>query len=102
MGRPSKYPAERRERAVRTVVEVRSDHDSEYLAIAPVAKLLGVGSPETVRQWIRRQQVDTGARPGVTSEAQEEIKSLKREVSELRRASKLMQRLALMAYQKPI
>jgi len=55
-----------------------------------------------VRQWIRRQQVDTAARPGVTSEAQEEIKGLKREVSELRRASKLMQRLALMAYQKPI
>lgn len=30
MGHPSKYPAERRERAVWTVAEVRSEHDSEY------------------------------------------------------------------------
>ena len=89
MGRPSKYPVELRERAVRMVAEVRPDHDSEYQAISHVAKLLGVGSPETVRQWIRRMQVDTGARPGVTSEAQEEIKRLKREVAELRRANEM-------------
>lgn len=37
------------------VAEVRPDHDSEYAAIANVAKLLGVGSPKTVRQWIRYQ-----------------------------------------------
>lgn len=84
MGRPSKYPVELRERAARMVAEVRPDHDSEYQAISHVAKLLGVGSPETVRQWIRRMQVDTGARPGATSEAQEEIKRLKRENAERR------------------
>lgn len=84
MGRPSKYSVELRERAARMVAEVRPDHDSEYQAISHVAKLLGVGSPETVRQWIRRVQVDTGARAGVTSEAQEEIKRLKRENAERR------------------
>lgn len=84
MGRPSKYSVELRERAVRMVAEVRPDHDSEYQAISHVAKLLGVGSLETVRQWIRRMQVDTGARAGVTSEAQEEIKRLKRENAERR------------------
>lgn len=87
MGRPSKYPAELRERAVRMVVEARPDHDSEYQAISHVAKLIGVGPAEMVRQWIRRFQVDTGQRPEVTSEAQEEIKRLKRENAELRRAN---------------
>ena len=46
MGRPSKYPRELRERAVRMVAEVRSDYPSEYQAMSAVAQMLGVGSPE--------------------------------------------------------
>ena len=53
MGRPSKYPRELRERAVRMVAEVRSDYPSEYQAMSAVAQMLGVGSPETIRTWIR-------------------------------------------------
>lgn len=64
MGRPSKYPRELRERAVRMVAEVRSDYPSEYAAMSAVAQMLGIGSPETIRTWIRRQQVDAGDRPG--------------------------------------
>ena len=37
MGRPSKYPRELRERAVRMVAEVRSDYPSEYAAMTAVA-----------------------------------------------------------------
>ena len=55
MGRPSKYPRELRERAVRMVAEVRSDHPSEYAAMIAVAQMLGVGSPEMIRTWMRRQ-----------------------------------------------
>ncbi len=90
MGRPSKYPRELRERAVRMVAEVRPDYPSEYAAMSAVAQMLGVGSPETVRGWIRRGQVDTGVRPGVTSEAQAEIKRLTRENAELRRANEIL------------
>ena len=90
MGRPSKYPRELRERAVRMVAEVRPDYPSEYAAIAAVAGMLGIGSPETVRTWIRRQQVDVGDRPGVTTDAAVEIKRLKREVAELRRANEIL------------
>lgn len=86
MARPSKYPRELRERAVRIVVEVRPDYPSEYQAMAAVAQMLGIGSPETVRTWMRRHQVDAGVRPGVTSEAAEELKRLRRENAELRRA----------------
>ncbi|WP_374316547.1 IS3 family transposase [Microbacterium sp.] len=90
MGRPSKYPRELRERAVRMVAEVRSDYPSEYAAMTAVAQMLGVGSPETIRTWIRRQQVDAGDRPGVTTDAAVEIKRLKRENAELRRANEIL------------
>ena len=49
MGRPSKYPRELRERAVRMVAEVRSDYPSEYAAMTAVAQMLVIGSPETIR-----------------------------------------------------
>lgn len=87
MGRPSKYPRELRERAVRMVAEVRPDYPSEYAAMTAVAQMLGIGSPETIRTWIRRQQVDAGDRPGVTTDAAVEIKRLRRENAELREAN---------------
>jgi transposase len=64
MGRPSKYPLELRERAVRMVAEVRPDYDSQWAAISAVAGKLGIGSAETLRTWVRRAEVDSGRRPG--------------------------------------
>ena len=71
------------------VAEVRSDYPNEYAAMIAVAQMLGVGSPETIRTWIRRQQVDAGDRPGVTTDAAVEIKRLKRGNAELRRANEM-------------
>ena len=68
MGRVSKYPEELRERAVRMVAEVRPQYPSQWAAITAVAGMLGIGTPETLRTWIRRAEVDTGQRPGVTSQ----------------------------------
>ncbi len=50
MSRPSVYPRELRERAVRMVAEVRPNYDSEYAAIAAVAQKLGIGTTETLRK----------------------------------------------------
>ena len=55
-----RYPEELGERAVRMVVEVGEQHASEWAAISEVARLLGVGSAETVRKWFRQAQVDGG------------------------------------------
>lgn len=58
------------------VAEVRADYPSEYQAMTTVTQMLGIGSPETIRTWIRREKVDAGDRPGVTTDAQMEIKRL--------------------------
>ncbi len=85
-----RYPVELRERAARMVAEVRGDYESEWAAMTRVAELLGVGTPETVRKWVRQAEVDAGSRPGVTSEDSAEVKRLKRENAELRRANAIL------------
>jgi transposase len=45
-----RYPVELRERAVRMVTEIWSDHEWEWAAMTQVSQLLGVGTPETVRR----------------------------------------------------
>ena len=90
-GRTSKrYPVELRERAVRMVAEIRGEDESEWAAMTKVAALLGIGAPETVRQWCRRAEVDAGARPGVTTTEGAELKRLKRENAELKRANAIL------------
>jgi transposase len=86
----SNYPPELRERAVRMVAEVKGDYPSEWAAIAAVASKLGIGSSETLRKWVRRAQVDAGERPGISSEERAEIKALKKENAELRRANEIL------------
>jgi transposase len=90
MARPLKYPLELRERAVRLVVESKGDYPTEFEAIRSIAAKLGIGSPETLRKWVRRAEIDGGQRPGKTSEDIAEIRELKKEVAELRRANEIL------------
>ena len=56
------------------VREVRPDYPSEYAAIEAVAAKLGIGTPETLRKWVRQAEIDSGARQGVTSEESAEVR----------------------------
>ena len=85
-----RYPPELRERAVRMVGEIAGQHESEWAAMTEVARLLGVGSAETVRKWVRQVEVDVGRRPGTTTEESEELKRLRRENAELKRANAIL------------
>jgi transposase len=87
---PKQYPRELRERAVRLVIEYRGEYETEYAAIRPVAAKLGISTAETLRKWVRQAEVGSGQRPGVTSEESAEIKRLKRENAELRRANEIL------------
>ena len=87
--RPGKYPDELRERAVRMVVEATPARGSQWEAICSVADKLGP-TAETVRKWVRQGQVDAGARPGTTTEESAELKRLRQENAELRRANAIL------------
>ena len=90
MARPSRYPTELRERAVRMVIESRQDYPHESAAIRSVAAKLGITSTESLRKWLRQAEIDGGVRAGKTTEEIAEIKSLKKEVAELRRANEIL------------
>jgi transposase len=72
------------------VAEVLAHYPSEWPAIVAVADKLGIGTAETLRKWVRRAEVDAGARPGLSTEENAEIRRLKRENAELRRANEIL------------
>ena len=83
MSRPRKYPEEVLERGVRLALE-------SGRPIAHVAADLGIHS-ETLRKYVRRAEADAGLRPDLpTSEEREEIKRLRQENFELRRANEIL------------
>lgn len=83
---PRQYSPEFRQRALRLLdTTMEASEVPEFEAIKSVASKLGI-SEESVRRWRRRAQVDAGERPGSTSQEHAEIRRLKRENAELRRA----------------
>jgi transposase len=89
MTRPGRYPQEIRERAVRMVLEHEGEHPSQWAAITSIASKFGM-TPETLRKWVRRSEMDVGMRPGLTSEERERLRTLERENRELRRANEIL------------
>jgi len=91
MSAQRKYDQETRERAVRLYGERRRDHQSESLIESRrrIGELLDV-SPGTLRGWITREEIDSGARPGVTSSENAELVRLRKENAELRRANEIL------------
>ena len=88
MTKATRYPPELRERAMRLVREHRDEHPWVWAAIESIAKKRGM-TPETLRMWLRRDAVDHGQRPGVTSSERERVRALEREVRELRWANEI-------------
>ena len=89
MGTTKAYPSELRQRAVETVFEVRRETGSTKGAISRVGRQLGV-NPETLRNWVRRAEVDSGQRSGTTTEQHQRIRELERENRELRRPNEIL------------
>src|SRR5687768_18619789 len=89
MGRPSRFSPEVRERAVRLVMEQRPAHPSEWAALPAVATKLGT-TAETLRQWVRQAERDTGQRPGLTTSERERLAALERENRELKRTNEIL------------
>ena len=89
MPRSSPFSPEVRERAIRLVVEQTPSHGSQWTAVRSVAAKLGC-HPETLRTWVRRQERDTGQRPGLSTSDATRLKALERENRGLRRANEIL------------
>ncbi len=87
--RVGRYPAEVRERAVRMVRDHEHEYPSQWKAIQSISKKLGVDH-ETLRIWVRRVEVDSGVRPGLSTDERARIGQLERENKELRRANEIL------------
>ncbi len=91
MARRSRFSQEIRERAVRMVFDHASEYASEWEAMVSIAEKIGC-SAETLRKWVRRMEIDSGRREGLTSEDQARMKELERENRELRRANEILRK----------
>lgn len=89
MNKSTKFSPEVRERAVRMVQEHRGDHPSLWAAVESIASKIGC-VPQTLLEWVKREEVDTGSREGLTSSERERLKQLERENKELRRANDIL------------
>ncbi len=89
-----RYPPELKERAVRLVFETAAEQGEWHGAVGKVAKQLGIG-PESLRHWVHQEEIDRGARTGLTTEERARMKELEREVRELRRANEILKSAAV-------
>lgn len=89
-----RYPQELREQAVRMVSESGSDHGSEWEVMTSVAGKWGIGTPETVRKWVRAAQAGRDPKAVAAAEETAELRRLKVENRELRRANEILKAAA--------
>jgi len=85
----SKYSSEVRERAVGMVLDNPGQHESRWPAILSVSSKIGCAA-QTLNEWGKKAEVDSGKRAGVTTEMTERLKALERENRELRPANEFL------------
>ncbi len=86
-----RYSPEVKERAVRMVLEHEREYDSQWAAIVSIAEKISC-CPETLRKWVRRVEIDTVRRDGLTCDERMRIKDLERENRELWWANEILRK----------
>ena len=87
----NRYSPEVRARAVRMVFEHQGSYETQAGAIAAIAPKIGC-IPQTLREWVKQAEKDSGMRDGVTTEERDRIKALERENRELRQANEILRK----------
>ncbi len=87
----NKYSPEVRERAVRMVLDNQGQHESRWSTILSISAKIGC-APQTLNEWVKKAEVDSGQRGGVTTEMAEKMKALERENRELKQANEILRK----------
>src|SRR6201981_4201390 len=87
----NKFSPEVRDRAVRMVLDHGGEHPSRWAAVTSMAAKIGC-TPQTLHDWVKRAEVDSGQRVGVPTEMAEKLKALERENRELRQANEILRK----------
>ncbi|KTT66069.1 transposase [Sphingomonas sanguinis] len=87
----NKFAPEVRERAVRMVLDHEHDHPSRWAAVVSIAEKIGC-APQTLHEWLKKTEVDSGKRAGVPTEVADKLKALERENRELRQANEILRK----------
>jgi transposase len=87
----NKFSPEVRERAVRLVLDNQDQHESRWQAILSISSKIGC-APQTLNDWVKKVEVDTGQRGGITTEVAEKMKALERENRELKQANEILRK----------
>jgi transposase-like protein len=73
------------------VFEHEGQHASRWATISSIASKIGC-SPEALRKWVQRAEVDSGRRAGITTDEQGRVKDLERKNRELHRANEILRK----------
>jgi transposase len=87
----NKFSPEVRARAVRMVLEHEKDHPSRWAAVVSIAAKIGCAG-QTLHEWVKKAEVDSGMRAGVPSDVADRMKALERENRELRQANEILRK----------
>ena len=87
----SKFSPEVRTRAVRMVLEHEGEHASRWAAVVSISSKIGC-TPQTLHEWVKKAEIDSGKRSGVPSDVSDRLKALERENRELRQANEILRK----------
>ncbi|CAM5491804.1 IS3 family transposase IS868 [Aquamicrobium terrae] len=87
----NEFSPEVRDRAVRLVFDNEGQHTSRWQAVMSISAKIGC-TPQTLNDWVKKAEVNSGKRAGVPTDMAERMKALERENRELRQANEILRK----------